>query len=447
MKNINYFFKLNNHLNNVKKWWDNISITSPIIPNYIKEVDKNQKNIFNIKLLLLIKKVFNIDDINEINKISIIDYNFDELINNIYNNTEILKLFISDTEEIKNEIVYFMQFKDYFSLIQKKILEIIKPLIYDEHFNKLFICDDDLTRLAPIGALVIFLYLTEKNVEKSIQKFIDTDPLYIQFFIVSYLILDGFMDDDTKNIENKNIFLKWFMKIVNHPYEIIILEEKHKNIWQCITFAKYVTFFIEKYPYVTHKIIYDYVIIMIKILNESNVIQKNKTINEDLILEQTFKKSYIVYFFMILITNINLNCSINKEIFINLCKLSFLVQLCDDYIDTSKDKLENNYTYFNSDNITLNFEDRLKKLIITSFSFMDNISDKNKYVKNFSYFLIKNFMIIIIYVNNNKLSDDLLKYIEKYSLFSIDILKLFKESYDYLNHNYFLKFIKDKVFV
>ena len=76
---------------------------------------------------------------------------------------------------------------------------------------------------------------------------------------------------------------------------------------QCITFAKYVTLFIEKYPYSTHKIVYDYVIIMIKTLNESNFIQKNKMISEDIILEQTFKKSYIVYFFMILITNINSN--------------------------------------------------------------------------------------------------------------------------------------------
>jgi hypothetical protein len=445
MKNINYFLELNNHWSNVKKWWNSILITSFIIPNYIKKVDRNQKNIFNIKLLLLIKKVFNIDDINKINKISINDYDFNTLINNIYNNTEIIRLFISDIEEIKHEIIYFMQFKDYFPLIYKKIIEIIRPLVHDENFSKLFKCDDDLTRLAPIGALIIYLYLIEKDVEKLIEKFIEIDPLYIQFFIISYLILDGFMDEDIKNIENKNIFLKWFMKIVNNPSEIIILEEKHKNIWQCITFAKYVTLFIEKYPFVTYKIIYDYVIIMIKTLNGSNIIQKNESIDEDSILEQTFKKSYIVYFFMILLTNVNLNYNINKKTFSNLCKLSFLVQLCDDYIDIYKDKLENNYTYFNSNNIVLNFNERLKKLIITSFSFMNNIDDKNKHVKKFSYFLIKNFMIIIVYINNNELNYDLLKYIEEYSLFSIDILKLFKEYYDYLNNNYLLEFIKSKI--
>jgi hypothetical protein len=374
MKNISYFLELNNHWDNIKKWWNNISITSSIIPNYIKKVNKDQKNIFNIKLLLLIKKVFNIDDINKINKISI--NNFDELMTNIYNNTEILKLFINDAQEVKNEVIFFMQFKDYFSLIKKKLIEIIKPLIHDEHFNELFICDDDLTRLAPIGALMIYLYLIEDDVEKLIIKFIDTDPLYIQFFIISYLILDGFMD---KNIENKNIFLKWFMKIVNNPTEKVILEEKHNNIWQCVTFAKYFTFFIEKYPYSTHKIVYDYIIIMIKTLNESNIIQKNETVSEDAILEQTFKKSYIVYFFLILITNINLNHTINKKIFKNICKLSFLVQLCDDYIDLCKDKLEKNYTYFNSDNVQLNFNDRLKKLIISSFLFMNNIDDRNNY--------------------------------------------------------------------
>ena len=447
MKNINYFLKLNKHWNNVKEWWNNISITQSIIPNYIKKVDKNKKNIFNIKLLLLLKKIFNIDDINKINKININDYNFNELINNIYNNKEILKLFISDIEEVKNEIIYFMQFKDYFPLIKKKIFEIIQTLMYDENFNKLFSCDDDLTRLAPIGALIIYLYLMEKDIEKLIIKFVDIDPLYIQFFIISYLILDGFMDENTKNIENKTIFLKWFMKIVNNPCDIIILEEKHKNIWQCITFAKYVTLFIEKYPYSTYKIVYDYVIIMIKTLNESNIIQKNKYTSEDLILEQTFKKSYIVYFFMILITNINLNYSINKKIFFNLCKLSFLVQLCDDYIDLYKDKIENNYTYFNSNNIVLNFNDKLKKLIITSFSFMNNIDDKNKNVKKFSYFLIQNLMIIIIYINHNELNNDLLKYIEEYSLFSIDILKFFKECYDYLNNNKFLELIKNKLFL
>jgi len=65
----------------------------------------------------------------------------------------------------------------------------------------LFICDDDLTRFAPIGALIIYLYFIEKDIEILIKNFLNIDPIYIQFFIISYLILDGFMDN-MKDINN-----------------------------------------------------------------------------------------------------------------------------------------------------------------------------------------------------------------------------------------------------
>ena len=113
--------------------------------------------------------------------------------------------------------------------------------------------------------------------------------------------------------------------------------------------------FYAKYPLDSNNnnensIIYNFVKIMMKNIYMAHEIQKNKESSLDKILEASFKKSYVVSFFMALLINIQLKLDMNIENINNICKLLFLVQLYDDYFDIDKDIAENNYTFFNSNN-------------------------------------------------------------------------------------------------
>ena len=241
----------------------------------------------------------------------------------------------------------------------------MEPLISDIYFDKLFRCDNDLTRLCcPIIASIVYTYIMNRNIEKTINLCLNFDNIPIQFFVVSYLILDNFMDDVTYYEESKLIFFKWFMNIVNNPEKEIIIDEDQNKIWQCIVFKKYFCMFVEKYPVNENKILYDFVKLMISTLKKTDIIQKNVNINEDIILEFTFKKSYVACFFMAVIINKHIKNKLKKKDVHLLCKLVFLVQLYDDYFDIDKDILEKNYTYFNTNIDNSNFNEKIKKIII-----------------------------------------------------------------------------------
>jgi hypothetical protein len=94
-----------------------------------------------------------------------------------------------------------------------------------------------------------------RNIEKTINLCLNFDNIPIQFFVVSYLILDNFMDDVTYYEESKLIFFKWFMNIVNNPEKEIIIDEDQNKIWQCIVFKKYFCMFVKKYPVNENKIL------------------------------------------------------------------------------------------------------------------------------------------------------------------------------------------------
>jgi hypothetical protein len=113
-----------------------------------------------------------------------------------------------------------------------------------------------------------------RDIEKTIKLCLDLDNISMQFFIVSYLILDNFMDDDSYYKENKIIFLKWFMNIVNNPENEVIINEDQSKIWQCITFKKYFCKFVDKYPVNKNKILYDFVKLMIITLKKMDNIKQ-----------------------------------------------------------------------------------------------------------------------------------------------------------------------------
>ena len=335
----------------------------------------------------------------------------------------------------------------YFGQVKKKISKILLPIFSDEHSDKMFRSDDDLTRiLAPIAGSIFYIYLTTRDVNKTIETCLILDNIFIQFFIISYMILDNLMDevDDSEKVNSKKIFFKMFMKIVNNPEIDINLNDNELSIWQCIIFKKYFLLFVIKYPPSENKIIYDFVKVMISTINNAGIIQKNKDSSEDDILEHTFKKSYVVSFFMALLINIQLKFNIDTEIMSNLCKLLFLVQIYDDYFDIDKDVIENNYTYFNSsDHPSLNFDDKIRKTVLATFIFIDEINEKNNNISNIINYIMKNVILLVFYIQNKKINRCLTDYFLEYSIFSENNLRLFdKSSYDQFNSNIITKMIQ-----
>jgi len=446
MVKLDYLLEIDKHWIKTKKWWDKIKLSNELFPKEFKKVTKDEKDIFKVKFLYFIKKIFDIDDLTNIDKIDVTKYDINKLIDNFKLNLDTFKIFMKDDIELKNIIYYVLNFREYFPLIKKKFIQIVEPLLNDIYFDKLFRCDNDLTRLCcPIVAHIVYIYLMKRDIEKTIKLCLDLDNISMQFFIVSYLILDNFMDDVSYYKEDKIIFLKWFMNIVNNPENEVIINEDQSKIWQCITFKKYFCKFVDKYPVNKNKILYDFVKLMIITLKKMDIIQKKSDITDDIILECTFKKSYVACFFMAVIINKHIKNSIKKKDIHLLCKLVFLVQLYDDYCDIEKDILEKNYTYFNTNN-NLNFREKIKKTILSSFLFINNLNEKNNNIYNIIIYFVKYTFLYISYINVNMIDKELVNYLIDYSHLSIDLFDYFdQKSYDQYNNkivlNIFLKYI------
>ena len=444
MVKLEYLLEIDKHWIKTKKWWENIKISNELFPKEFKKVTKEEKDIFKIKFLYFIKKIFDIDDLTNIDKIDVTKYDINKLIDTFKLNFDTFKTFLQDDIELKNIICYVLNFREYFSLIKKKFTQIMEPLISDIYFDKLFRCDNDLTRLCcPIIASIVYTYIMNRNIEKTINLCLNFDNIPIQFFVVSYLILDNFMDDVTYYEESKLIFFKWFMNIVNNPEKEIIIDEDQNKIWQCIVFKKYFCMFVEKYPVNENKILYDFVKLMISTLKKTDIIQKNVNINEDIILECTFKKSYVACFFMAVIINKHIKNKLKKKDVHLLCKLVFLVQLYDDYFDIDKDILEKNYTYFNTNIDNSNFNEKIKKILLSTFLFIKNLEEKNYNIKNIIIYFTKYIFLFISYNNINKIDNDLINYFLNYSYFDLYLIEYFdNKSYNQYNSNLILNLIK-----
>jgi hypothetical protein len=261
------------------------------------------------------------------------------------------------------------------------------------------------------------------------------------------------MDDVDNNneiiVQKKKTFFKWFMNIVNNPEQEITLSTEEENIWQCIVFKKYYMLFYNKYPLSEskNKIIYNFVKIMIHNLHLANKIQKSKKSSEEQILEASFKKSYVVSFFMALLINIQLSLRINMNSLNNICKMLFLVQLYDDYFDIDKDIIENNYTFFNDNNDNnnnININLKVQKIVSASFVFLNDLNEKNININRILNYALKNILFLVFNVHKDKLSAGLLKYFLSYSIFTEELINYFDEkSYNQFEDTILLQVIKN----
>jgi len=436
MKNINFFLEINKHWEKTKEWFSNISHSNyNFIPEIVDKVSNDEKITFSIKLTYFVKKIFELDDINDIDKIKLSECDYTKLSNNIIENKDLLLFFLENKNILKTLLNYIFKFKDYFPLIIMKIQSILIPIFDDANFDKLFKCDDDLTRIiAPICGSIFYIYVTKRDIIKTLDIFLDLDIVFIQFFIISYIIIDDVMDDKNMDLKSKAYFMKWFINIVNNPKDEIILDDYASNMWQCITFKEFYSQFVIKYPPDTNKIIYDYVKIMIKTIKEAHSKQNDENITEDIILEHTFKKSYVVSFFLILF--INLECK--EESVMDLCKILFLMQLYDDYADIDKDNEENNYTYFNSKNIELTLEERLIKMMNGIFLCIEELQLVDENLKNIVIYSVIYISMFLFYNHIDKTSDKFKDMILEYSFLSMNIVQYCndKKNFQYTNKIY-----------
>ena len=507
---------------NVKNWWNNINIDNNLFNNeYFTPKTENDKNIFKIKFLYVLKQIFEIENLEYIDKIvcynnceiqrlpgglvsnvmpldlpkvdgscerlpsniqSRIHYiNSENIYNNILKNKNLFKLFIQDDNKLKKIFEYIIQYKDYLKLIIQKILNIFKPLFEEDYFDKLINIDEDITRIiSPIAGTFLYLYITNNDLEYVIETFLNLDYVYIEFFMISYLIIDNIMDNSKITSTEKKKFMVWFMNIVSNPEDTIFIghEATEQNVWRYILFKKYYDKFIERYPPNKYPNIYEYVKIMINMLNTANKVQRDKNSSEEQILEYTFKKSYVVSYFIALLINIELNKTLDENKLLQMSKLVFLIQLYDDIADIEKDIIENNYTYFarnrelahdfwrslelakdssgaqenlSSEENNL-FELKLKKTIYATYDFLnsfdkiENVNSNDNNIYNIIYYILENSLLYILYINSNKMNNDLLDNFFKHSLISIDCLKYFdKNSYDQFNGNFMIKIIDKNI--
>jgi hypothetical protein len=229
---------------------------------YNKTFSNKEKDKFMLKVNKLLKKIV----INDNLTTTFILDNFNDIKNNIFKyHKDILKLFNID-KDLKDSIIFISKYSDYYQDILNKIRNIIKP-IFD--INNLLKNDDDIIRIiATIFFIIISIYLKNRNLEETIKKFLECDTIFIQFFIVSYFILDDIMDDETIDKPQKKIFIKWFINIADNPTNNIIIPQNifSENLINkaCIFKSNY-EIFIDKYNPNEHMYIYNYIKYMIHI--------------------------------------------------------------------------------------------------------------------------------------------------------------------------------------
>lgn len=426
----------------VKKWIYKIKKQKNISP-FLCPIDNDKKIIFNIKILYIIKYIFNINDICSKN-INLKDYSIKNIVEKC-KEIDILNIMLLNDNELQKIIEYFYIFKP-IKLIFYKIQQILKPIFLDEYYNKLFTCDDDILRFtAPICLMLLYLYIVEQDITKTIQQFNGIYNEGFQFFIISYLIIDNIMDSDFIENDTKIYFMKWLYKIINNP-QLIILNDNDTSIWQCITFTKYYNLFYNKYPYETNKNIYVYIKKLIETLKVSDNIQRENRIDNNKIIEYTFKKSYMSCYFLIKLINIQYSYILNDNEHILLAKFTLFIQLMDDFLDINKDIIEKNNTFFklNSKNkidnhIILNF-------INLSFDIINEINIKDIELKTMIDYILKYYFVLILFLHKDKLKQKTINKLKKYCIINYNIINIFENNkYDIYKKRYFIDLLKSKM--
>ena len=439
MKNLEFYLDLDKHWDYIYKKWNLNSNVNYFDNNTI--LNTEMKNKFNINFLLIIKKIFNKEDINEIKKIKITSKNINEILNNFKKNFK-LGDFIYNNDYLSFLLNIYNDHKIKLNLLKEKIIKILVILFNDENIGHLYINDDDFTRLiAPLGGSFLYLLYIKKDLNKTLDNFLNLDNIVIIFYNISYLIIDNIMDTDNTSKENKKIFLDWFMNGLDNIDNFSKINNIQEKIWQINTFSKYFKLFEKKFNHKKYPDLYKYVKFMFNVLYTSNKIQKSDKIDEKKILECTFKKSYWAIFFLGLILNYKFNIYMHDDYFDKFIYVSLLIQLIDDYFDIKKDINEKNNTLFTSGNINEN----VNKLISNNFYFLNELDISNPILKNMLSYMMFEVTNILLFNNRESINKEFIENYSKNSIFYKNSFEIFNDDiYDIFNQNLFVILIKNK---
>jgi hypothetical protein len=78
-----YIFNIDENWAKTKEWYQKIDDSNynyNLFPDSFKIINKDEKDIFTIKFLLLLKKIFDIEDINSVDKIIWRNYDFNKIV-------------------------------------------------------------------------------------------------------------------------------------------------------------------------------------------------------------------------------------------------------------------------------------------------------------------------------------------------------------------------------
>ena len=445
IKNMNN--TINNYLIKTQKWFNDIKTDKSFYPKNNIKYTNNEREIF-IKKFNSYITVSNNNIIDKIiDKIKLFDMDI------LYKNEkQILNLLEFDTN-LKKALIFISKYSKYYKDIINKFKSILQPILNEIN---LFKKNSDIDRLLfPIFFCLTVIYSNNKNIKKSIKVFLNCDIIFIQFCIVSYLILDDIMDDNTIDTNYKNKFMKWFLNIANNPSNPVIIPSDivsdttpDTNLFKdkYIIFKKYFEIFSDKYKPSDHSFIYKYSVLMINILHESNDGQKDINITENKIFECSFKKAFDSCYFLMYFLNYQFKYEMNEDI----CKFMILLQLTDDYLDINKDNIECIYTYFNSNNINISLEDRIKKINYAWYNYATLLYspiiykksiDKNNCIK----VLTKYNLYLLSFLQYTKFNIDTLNEILEYHIFPKDIilrsLDLFNTKYNEIIYDKIITYI------
>jgi hypothetical protein len=300
----------------------------------------------------------------------------------------------------------------------------------------------------------IFIY----QINKIIKTFIEIPTENYQFSIMSYLLIDKYMDEEVfeKNVRKKFLYF-CHHTFVNKSCTIPSSELENSDY---IAFKHYFDKLISIYNVQSYDYLYDFMIYLFESLNRTSCKEKinhTESMGEDElegIYKETFSKSYLTIYFFILMSNLTLRKQ-NSSLIEENSKKAFIIQCYDDICDIyqdKKNKINTIYTYYilkkekkeknkkrvEEENI-LKLEKELKRIFLKNREFLyDNLHEKYPILCRTLIYITTHIETFLIYKNKDYVSKEFIDdfYENKYyneTLFSVLKIDLFNSTHFLVN--------------
>lgn len=287
----------------------------------------------------------------------------------------------------------------------------------------------------------IFIY----KINKIIKMFIEIPTENYQFSIMSYLLIDKYMDEECyeKNVRKKFLYF-CHHTFVNKSCTIPMTELENGDY---IAFKHYFDKLISIYDVKSYDYLYDFMIYLFESLNRTSFKEKDNVDDLDHIYKETFSKSYLTIYFFILMSNLTLRKQ-NNDLIEENAKKAFIIQCYDDICDIyqdKKNKINTMYTYYIlKEERKTNFEkskleEQLNTIFLKNREFLyDNLHKKYPILCRTLIYITIHIESFLIYKNKDYISKEFMNtfYQNKYyneGLFSVLKIDLFSSTHVLVN--------------